>query len=51
MGDVPLTETVRGGLVRLDGPRPLVRAFPAWLNLSVFAAVERVAATAAAHGA
>ena len=41
MGDVPLTEAVRAGLIRLDGPRSLVRAFPTWLTLSTFAGVER----------
>jgi DNA-binding HxlR family transcriptional regulator len=51
MGDVRLTETVRAGLIRLDGPPSLVRAFPTWLRLSVFAGVERVAATVAAGGA
>jgi DNA-binding HxlR family transcriptional regulator len=42
MGDVGLAETVRAGLIRLEGPRPLVRAFPTWLTLSSFAGVERV---------
>jgi DNA-binding HxlR family transcriptional regulator len=44
MGDVPLAETVRAGLVRLDGPPSLVPAFPTWLMLSTFAGVERVGA-------
>jgi DNA-binding HxlR family transcriptional regulator len=43
MGDVGLAETVRAGLIRLDGPRALVRALPTWLALSSFAGVERVA--------
>jgi DNA-binding HxlR family transcriptional regulator len=47
MGDVPLAETVRAGLIRLDGPRSLVRAFPSWLALSPFAGVERVGAALA----
>jgi hypothetical protein len=42
MGDVQLAETVRAGLIRLDGPRSLVRGFPSWLTLSGFAGVERV---------
>jgi DNA-binding HxlR family transcriptional regulator len=46
MGDVRLAETVRAGLIRLDGPPSLVRAFPTWLTLSVFAGVGRVGAAA-----
>jgi DNA-binding HxlR family transcriptional regulator len=42
MGDVGLAESVRAGLIRVDGPRSLVRAFPTWLALSAFARVERV---------
>jgi hypothetical protein len=49
MGDVRLAETVRAGLIRLDGPRSLVRAFPTWLTLSAFAGVERVGAAVAAR--
>ncbi len=41
MGDARLAESVRAGLIRLDGPRSLVRAFPSWLSLSAFASVER----------
>ncbi len=48
MGDVRLAEAVRAGLIRLDGPRSLVRAFPTWLTLSAFAGVERVGAAVAA---
>ena len=44
MGDVRLAESVRAGLIRLEGPRSLVRAFPTWLTLSAFAGVERVGA-------
>jgi hypothetical protein len=51
MGDVRLAETVRAGLIRLDGPRSLVRAFPTWLTLSAFADVERVGAAVAARPA
>jgi DNA-binding HxlR family transcriptional regulator len=47
MGDMPLAEAVRAGLIQLDGPRSLVRAFPTWLTLSPFAGVERVGAVAA----
>ena len=42
MGDVRLAETVRAGLIRIEGTRSLVRAFPTWLTLSSFADVERV---------
>ena len=51
MGDVRLNETVRAGLIRLDGPPSLVRAFPTWLTLSAFAGVERVGAAVAARPA
>jgi hypothetical protein len=51
MGDVRLAETVRAGLIRLDGPPSLVRAFPTWLTLSPFAGVERVGAAVAARPA
>src|SRR4029450_4983484 len=42
MGDVRLTETVRAGLIRLDGPRSLVRAFPSWLGVGELAGGEGV---------
>ena len=48
MGDVRFADMMRHGLIRFDGPRILVRAFPTWLALSSFAAVprpRRVAAT------
>ena len=48
MGDVRLAETIRAGLIRLDGPPSLVRAFPSWLTLSAFAGVERVGGAVAA---
>jgi hypothetical protein len=51
MGDVRLADPVRAGLIRLDGPPPLVRALPTWLMLSSFASVERVGATVAARPA
>ncbi len=41
MGDMPLGDALRAGLIRLDGSRDLVRAFPDWLGLSTFAGVER----------
>jgi hypothetical protein len=51
MGDVQLAETVRAGLIRLEGPPSLVRAFPAWLALSAFAGVERVGVATAVRPA
>ena len=47
MGDLPLADTMRSGLVRVEGPPALVRAFPGWLALSGFAFVERPRAGAA----
>ena len=41
MGDMRLTDAMRSGLVRVEGPSALVRAFPGWLALSGFADVER----------
>jgi hypothetical protein len=49
MGDVPLQDALRGGLIRRDGPRDLVRAFPSWFGLSLFAGVERPAGVSAPH--
>ena len=51
LGPPGLAETVRAGLIRLDGPRSLVRAFPTWFTLSAFAGVERVGASVAARPA
>ena len=51
MGDVRLAETVRAGLISLNGPPSLVRAFPSWLALSEFAGVERIAAVLASRRA
>ena len=42
MGERDLPEAIRAGDVKLEGPRPLVRAFPGWLKLSTFAPVSRV---------
>ena len=39
MGRLALGEAGRSGLVRTEGPRALVRAFPGWLGLSTFATV------------
>jgi len=38
-GHVVWAEAVRSGGIRLEGPRPLVKAFPTWLKLSHFARV------------
>ncbi|MBI1220572.1 MAG: transcriptional regulator [Rhodobacteraceae bacterium] len=37
-GDCPLGARLRDGSIDLQGPRPLVAAFPGWLRLSLFAA-------------
>jgi len=47
LGDVRLADAMRSGLVRVEGPTALVRAFPDWLALSGFADVERPRAGAA----
>jgi DNA-binding HxlR family transcriptional regulator len=47
MGDLRLADAMRSGLVRVEGPTALVRAFPGWLALSGFADVERPRAGAA----
>ena len=47
MGDVRLADVMRSGLVTVEGPTALVRAFPGWLALSEFADVERPRAGAA----
>ena len=41
LGDMPFSEGLRTGAVRLSGPRQLATAFPGWLMLSHFAAVDR----------
>ena len=51
MGDARLAESIRAGLIRLDGPRSLVRAFPTWLTLSALAGIERVGVADGAHPA
>lgn len=44
IGEVPFERAARAGDIRVEGPRALVRAFPSWLRLSMFAGVERPAA-------
>jgi hypothetical protein len=51
MGDARPAETVRPGLIGLDGPPSLVRAFPTWLTLSAFAGGARVGAAVAVRPA
>jgi DNA-binding HxlR family transcriptional regulator len=41
MGHRDLKQAIREGLVELDGPRALVRAFPEWIGVSPFAADRR----------
>ena len=40
IGHLQLAESVREGLIRIDGPSDLVRTFPSWLSYSVFAHVR-----------
>jgi DNA-binding HxlR family transcriptional regulator len=47
MGDMPLQDALRQGLIRTEGPRELVQAFPIWFGLSLFAGVERPAVESA----
>ncbi len=47
LGEQPISQAIRSGALSLDGPRRLVRAFPNWLQRSVFADVERADARAA----
>jgi DNA-binding HxlR family transcriptional regulator len=51
MGDVRLADTMRQGLIRLEGLPIFARAFPTWLTLSSFAGVERVGAAVASRPA
>jgi len=39
VGQLPLASALREGLIELEGPADLCRAFPNWLKLSLF--VER----------
>jgi hypothetical protein len=41
LGDVAIAAALRGGGIKLTGPRELVRAFPTCLLLSHFAGVPR----------
>ncbi len=43
MGDRTWPDALRHGGISIDGPESLRRAFPAWLKLSMFAGVPRVA--------
>jgi DNA-binding HxlR family transcriptional regulator len=45
MGRLAFADAVRRGLVRTEGPRALVRAFPGWLGLSTFASVPMPSAS------
>lgn len=49
LGRVSLDQVMRGGVIRLDGPETLVRAFPAWFAWSPVAHLVR-ARLATAHG-
>jgi DNA-binding HxlR family transcriptional regulator len=49
MGDMPLQDALGGGLIRPDGPRKLVQAFPTWFGLSLFAGVDRPAVASEPH--
>lgn len=50
LGRLPLAAAAREGLVRLEGPRELVRALPAALRLSPVAGIVREADAAARAG-
>ena len=43
MGHIAIGDALRAGDIALDGPRTLVRAFPQWLRLNVFAEHARPA--------
>ena len=45
-GRLDFGQALRTGQIRLDGPRELVRAFPGWLALSLFATIPSPAETA-----
>jgi DNA-binding HxlR family transcriptional regulator len=48
MGERDLRESLRAGAIQLQGAPGLVRAFPSWLLLNVFASVERPSTAPAA---
>lgn len=37
LGETPFAAALRDGAIAIEGPRALVRAFPSWLRLSMFA--------------
>ena len=41
LGDVSFASAVQSGDLVIEGPRSLARAFPGWLQLSMFAPIER----------
>jgi DNA-binding HxlR family transcriptional regulator len=41
VGDVTFADAARAGTVRVEGPAPLARAFPTWLELSLLAGAPR----------
>ena len=41
LGDTSFASALQSGALVLEGPRPLARAFPTWLELSPFAPVRR----------
>jgi len=41
LGDTPFSVALHAGDIVVEGPRPLARAFPHWLQLSMFAPIER----------
>lgn len=45
LGELPFSTAVRTGALRLQGSPKLVRAFPGWLQLSVFAETPRPRST------
>ena len=45
LGRLAWTEATRTGLLRTEGPRALVRAFPGWLGLSTFAGIAMPSAS------
>jgi len=47
LGHLRYADALRDGLIELDGPRELVRAFPDWLALSLFAPIRGVYQAAA----
>ena len=41
LGELPFATAIRSGALRIEGPPKLVRSFPGWLKLSVFADTPR----------